>query len=180
MSVAVSQYQRDLPRPPPRHTHAGSWVCINRSGRLDCHSNLDSLGRRKDARIANWIWQLLLGEEHQHADWISDPGAGMPAGCAAAAAAAGSAAGSDGGWGSHHILRTTRIQLYPIHAPQAHHTHGELIIRKVFSTGEASRYNFFCNLLQKMCVKSDVAKLNVQGKKASSSQICSAISACKV
>lgn len=132
MSGAVSQYQRDLPRPPPRHTHAGSWVCINRSGRLACHSNLDSLGRRKDARIANWIWQLLLGEEHQHADWISDPGAGMPAGCAAAAA--GSAAGSDGGWGSHHILRTTRIQLYPIHAPQAHHTHGELIIHSIFHT----------------------------------------------
>ncbi|XP_038577819.1 iroquois homeobox 7 [Micropterus salmoides] len=38
----------------------------------------------------------------------------MPTGCATAAS------GSNGSWGSHNILRTTRIQLYPISTPQAH------------------------------------------------------------
>lgn len=130
LNGAVSHCQRDLPPPPPRsHTRWQLGVCrlcINRPGRLGRHSNQNSWDAGEDARIANWIWQLLLGEEHRHADWISDSGAGMRTGCsAAAAAAAGSASGRDGSRDSRDILRTTRIQLHPLSAPQTHHAHGE-------------------------------------------------------
>lgn len=118
------------------HTQRQLVVYINRPGRLESHTDFlrNSWGTRKDARVASWIWKLLLREEPRNAGWISDPGPGVSIGCTAAAATTtGSASGSYGSRSSHNILRTAGIQLCPLSTPQAHHAHGELNFHKIFS-----------------------------------------------
>lgn len=110
------------PHPPALTLAARCGVYIKRCRRMLPPVNSDQLGRRKHARIANGIWKLHPREDPRHAGWIPDPGAGMPARRAAAAAA-----GCDGCRGPRHILRTTRIQLCPVCAPQTDHAHGESV-----------------------------------------------------
>lgn len=120
---------RSSPLHPPQALTpaARCGVYINRSRRQQPPVDADKLGRSKHARLANGIWKLHLREDHRHAGWIPDPGAGMPARRAAAAAA-----GSHGCCAPRHILRTTRIQLCPVCAPQTHHAHGESNISILF------------------------------------------------
>lgn len=113
------------PPPPPALTLAARCgVYIKGCGRTLPPVNSDRPGRRKHARFANGIRKLHPREDPRHAGWVPDPGAGVPAGGAAAAAAT---AGCHGCRGPRHILRTTRIQLCPVCAPQTYHAHGESV-----------------------------------------------------
>lgn len=119
------------PTPPALTLAARCGVYIKRCRRMLPPVNSGQLGRRKHARIANGIWKLHPGEEPRHAGGIPAAGAGLPTGRAAAAAAA--AAGGHGCRGARHLLRTTRIQLCPVRAPQTHHAHGESVSPVFFS-----------------------------------------------